>query len=120
MAIARLQRYPSCSVSARQVDSRAGIASSSGRARRFVRASRASDPSNVGGLTADMSRRTDLRFACQNSFGSHVLPNGLVGEGKSTNARLQSSTFDGSASFAAAPLTTTRLSVDEKIGRFTM
>src|SRR4051794_35728736 len=66
-----------------------------------------------------MSRRTDLLFH-QNSFGSHVLPNGLVAEGKSTNARLQSSTFDGSASFVAVPLTTTRLSVDEKIGRFTM
>src|ERR1700730_14548835 len=51
--------------------------------------------------------------------GGQVVPKGLVGEGKSTNALLQSSTFAASNAWVAVPFTTIRLSVEAKIGRLT-
>ena len=49
----------------------------------------------------------------------HVVPFGLVGEGKSTKAQLQSTTREGSTARVALPVTWTRLSAEGKIGRLT-
>src|SRR3954466_1151904 len=58
--------------------------------------------------------------AYQFSLGAQVVPNGLVGDGKSTKAGLQSMNLLASPFWAAVPCKVTRLALDAKIGRLTM
>ena len=48
-----------------------------------------------------------------------LVPAGLVGDGKSTYARLQSTTVEGLIALVAAPLMVIRKSVEGNNGRFT-
>ena len=88
-------------------------------ARLAAHARREGEAPRSGHRGREPARRPSQHRELTAAHGFQVVPAGLVGEGKSTNAQLQSTTFAGSTACVGIPVTVTRLSADCKIGRLT-